>query len=254
LAALGLATSFVGPEDVAPELVDNDVSEIAVPEAEIPVEPEPIAAMPDLPPEEDEEDDEIPLDPAKEIEFPTPPHIADSVREMLKSESEREVEARAEEGSASDNWGKRRQSPLRDKMNQARVSSGALPDDTAMATAVSGMGAASRPMPSDMSAPRRQQLPDVEEINSSLQSAQDQYGAGLAEGEDMPVRRRAGFGKGFFFVIFLVFVAVVVYALADLIAQQLPQIKPALDSYVDWVDGLRAWLDTQVRSFTGQES
>jgi len=224
--------------------------EAATTEPAAPVEPEVAVAPPDvLPPEDaDDEEDEPPLDPAKEIEFPTPPHIADSVREMLKTESSRETAARAEEEPGSDNWGKRRQSPLREKMDQARISRGAMPEDTAMATAVSGLAPAQRMQPPPVS-PRRGQLPDVEEINSSLQTAQDQYAMGLAEDGTAPVRGRSGFGKGFFFVIFLAVVAVIAYALADLIAQQIPQLKAPLDAYVDWVDALRAWLDEQVRSF-----
>ena len=207
-----------------------------------------------------EEGEEPPPLPGKEIEFPTPPHIADSVRQMLKEEATRETIARQDDAGNADSWGKRRTSPLRDKMTQARTIAGPVEEDTAISSAVSGaaigaggIAAAAGGMGTvgpTSAAVRRSSLPDVEEINSSLQAQQDQFGNGLETG-DGAVRRRGGFGKGFFFVVFLAIVAVVLYALADLISQQVPQVEPWLDAYVAWVDGVRAWIDMQVQGFMG---
>lgn len=204
---------------------------------------------PDLPPEEDEPD-EPPAEPGKEIEFPTPPHIAESVREMLKAEADREITARADE-PGSDNWGKRRTSPLRDKMSKVRETAGPIPEDAAMANAVAGMAnpAASEPVAAGPTQSRRDRLPDVEEINSSLQASQDRYADGLLASDANAGERRGGFRTGFFFVVLLAVLAAVIYALSDLIADQVPQLAEPLKAYVAWVDGLRALLDETVRGW-----
>jgi predicted Zn finger-like uncharacterized protein len=239
-------------EPAAPVAAPSPVAEpppVVAPKRAAPTPPPPPVQF-DLPPEP-EDDDEPPIEPGKEIEFPTPPHIAESVREMLKTEAEREASARADE-HGGDNWGKRRTSPLRDKMTQARATDGAMPEDTAMANAVAGLAPPAPPADMAKAAPRRDRLPDVEEINSSLQASQDRYTDGLLSPEELGQTRRGGFRSGFFFMIVLAVLAVVIYALADLIADQVPQMKAPLDAYVAWVDALRVKLDETVRGWMGQ--
>lgn len=83
---------------------------------------------------------------------------------------------------------------------------------------------------------RREQLPDIEEINSSLRS------------NDAPPTppaaptRKGGFWTGFLIIVLLAALALAAYLFADQIARALPATDPALSAYTDWVDGLRLRL------------
>jgi len=110
--------------------------------------------------------------------------------------------------------------------------------NTAAAAAVGAMMAAD-------DAPRRQLLPDIEEINSTLRpdatpSATD------AHEPDTPTR--SGFLQGFRSVIVLALIALALYTFAPQISAAVPQTEPVLTAYVGWVDGMRLWLDAQIGS------
>lgn len=92
---------------------------------------------------------------------------------------------------------------------------------------------------------RRELLPDVEEINSSLRSTGDREGAEDAQIES-PARKRRGFRRGFAIAILLIALALGVYVFAPEIAEAVPESDPLLSTYVNWVDGLRLQLETQV--------
>ncbi len=93
---------------------------------------------------------------------------------------------------------------------------------------------------------RRELLPDIEEINSSLRTA----GAdGVVTDEALPPRR-GGFRSGFLFSLLLAGVGAAVYATAPRLAQQFPQAGSVLDGYVQSVDQGRLWLDAALRRAT----
>lgn len=98
---------------------------------------------------------------------------------------------------------------------------------------------------------RRELLPDIEEINSTLRSDAD--GGSAADEEDAVTiaNKRSGFRTGFLLIVFVFVVLVLVYVFAPQLAEALPQIDPFLTSFVTWVDGLRSWLDVQVQSMLG---
>lgn len=98
-------------------------------------------------------------------------------------------------------------------------------------------------------ASRRDMLPDIEEINSTLRSTGDRDIAGDDPDPDAPIRnrKRRGFRRGFLWAVLLILIAVLVYAFKAQIAAALPAADPALSAYVLWVDGLREALDTQVQ-------
>ena len=50
-------------------------------------------------------------------------------------------------------------------------------------------------------------------------------------------------------VVLLALIAVAVYIFAPQISAAVPQLEPALTSYVEWVDGLRLWLNDKVQMF-----
>ncbi|MDC0658419.1 zinc-ribbon domain-containing protein [Leisingera sp. SS27] len=100
---------------------------------------------------------------------------------------------------------------------------------------------------------RKELLPDIEEINSTLRSAGTAATAPQADPEDVPVRRKSGFARGFAVSLIAALILVMVYDKAPLIAEKLPQADPVISSYVDWVDQARLWLDNQVKSVTSTQ-
>lgn len=97
---------------------------------------------------------------------------------------------------------------------------------------------------------RRELLPDIEEINSTLRS--DDHGQGGATADESyeettPPKRR-GFRMGFLLIALLFVLMALIYVFAPQLAEAAPQLDPFLTSFVTWVDGLRGWLDVQVQS------
>ncbi len=84
--------------------------------------------------------------------------------------------------------------------------------------------------------PRRDLLPDIEEINSTLKTAP-------AGHPDPEASKRSGFRIGFLLVLFVVGAAIFAYAQAPAIARALPDAEGAMITYVDQVNGLRDWVD-----------
>lgn len=84
--------------------------------------------------------------------------------------------------------------------------------------------------------PRRDLLPDIEEINSTLKAAPP----GQADTASL---QRSGFRIGFLLMVFLTCAAIFAYAQAPAIARALPETEGSLISYVDWANGVRDWVD-----------
>lgn len=99
---------------------------------------------------------------------------------------------------------------------------------------------------SDAPASRRDLLPDIEEINSTLR--RDKKSAYREEPETQAQKNASG-RRGFRAAIILLLLAVVVYAYADLIASNVPQLAPYLDAYVAQIDQWRAALTDQTSGF-----
>lgn len=97
---------------------------------------------------------------------------------------------------------------------------------------------------------RRELLPDIEEINSTLRSDdQTEASAGHEAGEaELATAGRRGFRTGFLLAVVLFVLLVLAYVFAPQLAEAVPQLDPLLTSFVTWVDGLRIWLDGQVQS------
>ena len=99
---------------------------------------------------------------------------------------------------------------------------------------------------SDAPASRRDLLPDIEEINSTLR--RDKKSAGKEEPETQAQKNASG-RRGFRAAIILLLLAVAVYAYADLITSNVPQLAPYLDAYVAQIDQWRAALSDQTSGF-----
>jgi len=94
------------------------------------------------------------------------------------------------------------------------------------------------------STPRRERLPDIEQINSSLRPG------GTAQDEDAPIApaelvatRQSGFRSGFLTVVLAVAIAIGVYVYAPQIVRVVPAAEPAMIAYVDAANGTRDRID-----------
>lgn len=98
---------------------------------------------------------------------------------------------------------------------------------------------------------RRELLPDVEEINSTLRSSGERRPAAAADtdlqGTTPKVRsKRRRFRLGFYPIILLTLLALAVYIFAPQITQIVPQAKPYVTQYVEQIEALRGWLSSGV--------
>ena len=104
-----------------------------------------------------------------------------------------------------------------------------------------------RQLAAEQSGQRRDILPDIEEINSTLRVS-DGAAAAQPAGETGKAPRKSGFARGFALTILLFLVLLMVYTNAGKIAETVPQADPYLSAYVTWVDQARLWLDAQVKA------
>lgn len=114
------------------------------------------------------------------------------------------------------------------------------PDPVPAAAAAASIAAAS--------ASRRELLPDIEEINSSLQSNSERGKTGTDGADIADTKKRSGFRRGFITILLIILIFVLVYIYADQIATMVPAITDTLKSYVDGVDVGRIWLDDKVHA------
>lgn len=188
-----------------------------------------------------------------------------SIAEVLREEAEREARARAAESAAplesqpdlgldsNMDEADRRAQQVRNRMAKMR-----------------GEPEAPRPTPAaddstyeDLHEPdqvsRRDLLPDIDEINSSLRATNERRPAEAMDhalpGEMPKVEvqpAKGGFGRGFTLSLLVFAVLWALYAFAPQIVQRVPAAEPVLVSYVDLVDQGRGWLDAQVRNLLTQ--
>lgn len=95
---------------------------------------------------------------------------------------------------------------------------------------------------------RRNLLPDIEEINSSLTSTGDRAEPAqslMPEDIELPVRH-GGFRSGFRLAIITFGLAALIYALAPRLAASIPAAEAPLSQYVNAVNMARVWLDQLV--------
>jgi predicted Zn finger-like uncharacterized protein len=98
---------------------------------------------------------------------------------------------------------------------------------------------------------RREMLPAIEEINSTLRATSDRHSdEDNAIVDSLPDLNasRSGFGRGFMTLVLLAVVVVALYLAAPMIGERVPALKGAAETYVITVDAVRIWLDTQIQS------
>ncbi|WP_370281635.1 zinc-ribbon domain-containing protein [Pseudooceanicola sp.] len=95
-------------------------------------------------------------------------------------------------------------------------------------------------------APRRDLLPDIEEINSSLRTKGPKSrpapgGETVVDTQD----QRRGFRLGFGLVVLIGALLILFYMHAEWVKETVPALEETTDAYVRTADEFRAWLDTQ---------
>ena len=244
------------PETVAEAAPDPEEEDTPDEPPEVAEEPEPEvdeaeASDPDA--EDFSEDDDLEAD--AEPAEPQPVQrsgLDPSIADVLREEAAREEEARARESGGGletqpdlgldgrSDEEEQRAEQARSRMARMR----GLPEDA--------VPEAEEPETDPGLISRRNLLPDIDEINSSLDSesarAEKDLAAdgGLAGAE--AVAQKGGFSRGFIRGVLLVLVLVLFYVAGPMIAEKVPALAGAVSAYVDTVNAGRLWLNDLVAS------
>ena len=187
-----------------------------------------------------DEDDDRPAAPAAR-------GLSPEVREVLREEAEHERQVRAAESGGLETQpdlgledpgdeASRREREARVRMAKMR----GMSEEEAFGEA--GLAA---------HATRRDLLPDIEEINSTLRKDSDRVAQSEIEelSPPAPVKPKS-FSRGFSTMFLIVVLFLLLYVYADKLANLVPAAEGLLDAYVGMVDTLRLWLDKQVLALT----
>lgn len=210
--------------------------------------------------DEDDEEDAFEDEWADEDEDePAPPQrqgVDPAVAEILRQEAAREQAARAAQAAAGietqPDLGLRppvHEEDERGRQARTRIERlrGAPAAASAEAQADADLHAGIDP------SSRRNLLPDIEEINSSLTAfdiSEEPEEPAFAEEPEAPARR-SGFRSGFRLAVLVFLLGTTIYLLAPMIAAQFPAAEAPLTQYVQTVDAARIWLDTKVSAAMG---
>jgi predicted Zn finger-like uncharacterized protein len=177
-------------------------------------------------------------------ESPKPREMASDVTDILRQEAEYEKSAREAETNTLETQPDldlshnpdedRRSHEAWDRLARLRGE-----PETADPEAVGAV------MAQDTNTPRRELLPDIEEINSTLRP--DNTANTAVDYVSDTERPRGGFRRGFMYVVIIALIALAIYVFAPQVSAAVPQIEPYLTSYAEWVDGLRILLDQQLQ-------
>ncbi len=163
--------------------------------------------------------------------------LDETVVAVLREEAEREAAARRAEAGQ----------PIETQTELSLTPAPVVPfvnPATQRIARLKGIEAEPRPAPRPQT--RREMLPAIEEINSTLRATSERRtGESGTVTDSLPVRSSGagGFRSGFVLMLVLAAVALAVYAMAPAIAEQSPRLAPGLAGYVDAVDAARLWLD-----------
>jgi predicted Zn finger-like uncharacterized protein len=178
--------------------------------------------------------------------------LDDNLMAILREEAEREAAARRSEGSV-----------IETQPDLGLAAPASPPPSPPPAPVTGGLAGAARriaqmqgkdpdapPPAPPRAATRRDLLPDIEEINSSLKG--NEIPAQLGEdGQAVAAASEArGFRSGFALALFIAVVLLAAYVAAPQIKAQIPAVASSMDAYVAAVDGLRLWLDGAMRAAT----
>jgi len=174
-----------------------------------------------------------------------PREIDPAIADILRQEAETETRAREAEGVVEtqgdlglDQAGSSEDQRAKEASERMARLRGEEPLQEAVAATVA-------------SASRRDLLPDVDEINSTLRSTNDRAETtheDYYDDELEPVARPRGrFRRGFWMMVLAALVLFLLYIFSPQIIKALPALESTMTSYVAMVDSLRVWLDGKVQ-------
>ncbi len=183
---------------------------------------------------------DLPPPPEIPAEPPARRTIDDSVLAVLKEEAERETAARRAETPQ----------PIETQTEMGLQPGVAAIDPAARRIAMmkgeNPDAAPARPQT------RREMLPEIEEINSTLRASSERRGGGAgAVSETLPAPRRSGFRNGFVLGILLGALVLLTYIMAPKLSQQFPAAAPTLKGFVGLIDAARLQMDGLMRAAIG---
>lgn len=198
-------------------------------------EPAPAAVTPAPP---------APAPTVESVSEPVRRNLDESILAVLREEAEREAAARRAEAP-----------PMESQVDMGLpepepAPAAGLLDATARRLArLKGLDPDARPVPPPKPGSRRELLPDIEEINSSLKPTQ-RPAPDDADDDDLPPSAGSGFRSGFLVMLILAAGLVAAYVMAPKISAQFPAAADAMTAYVAQVDAARLWLDGILRGLT----
>lgn len=182
--------------------------------------------------------------------------LDESLLAVLREEAERETAARRAEAFETQS-----EMTLEPQPQPQPQSPPQLPAVQAQGPAVAALKKLARlrgepePKSADQARARKDLLPEIDEINSSLRAAGEaraiDQGA-VAETLDQEGPQKSGFGAGFLTVVLLVILGAAIYVLAPVIAARVPALDGALQTYVHAIDTARIVLNALAKALTAK--
>ncbi|MCK8464493.1 zinc-ribbon domain-containing protein [Aliiroseovarius sp. S1339] len=184
--------------------------------------------------EDGEDDGEAPSLAARKLD--------DGVRSILQEEAERELKAREDDRENLET-----QPDL--GLDEAP---GAGPDATKRETSdEQATEQDEQPLtPDDIK--RRDVLPDIEEINSTLDAPEGDTDGSTVDGVDGEVASPNGFRRGFILVVVLACLLTILYIFAPSIGERIPALQPAMEQFVELANRVRVGLEEMMRAAIGK--
>ena len=195
-----------------------------------PAGPEPVPAAA-------EQDEPAPAMPAQKRT------VDENLMAILREEAEREAQARQAEAA-----------PIETQTEMGLASppakSAGLVGAARRIAQMKGLDPDAAPKPAPRPGSRRDMLPDIEEINSSLKGG-DAAASGFPELEPASTPTSgSGFRNGFALSLLVAAVGVAAYVMEPKISEQIPAAAGTMKAYVGVVDDARLWLDGIMRAAT----
>lgn len=157
----------------------------------------------------------------------------EGVLTILREEAEREAEARRADGQPNEN----QPDPGVDATPAARKKG-------------AGKKSVPEPMEAAKSSARRDLLPDVEEINSTLRPSDLPEAEFVGDPEAVARDGRGAFRSGFLLVLSAAILGGAIYIASAWLANLIPALEGPLKAYVGLIDGVRLSLDSLMQSAT----
>ena len=175
--------------------------------------------------------------------------IDPGVRDILREEAEREARLRKAEADPVETQSEMPLDGAPEDEHRARRRAELEDAEDAFAVGAASAGHAN--------GSRRDLLPDIEEINSTLRASEDRRGDAQ---DDAATRdraaaadRRRGVRLGFFTTLALTAGLIWVYVNADMLSENVPAVAGAVEGFTDQVDVARFWLDDLARGLATSE-